>query len=69
MRNLKRSIASLALAFTMVAGSLAVPQNVVAAEKSLDGQIIILHTNDVHGAISGYANVAALKEIYESQAK
>ena len=67
MRNLKRSIASLALAFTMVAGSLAVPQNVVAAEKSLDGQIIILHTNDVHGAISGYANVAALKEIYESQ--
>lgn len=67
MRNFKRSIASLALALTLIVSSLVVPQHAVAAENSLAGQIIILHTNDMHGAISGYANVAALKEIYESQ--
>ena len=30
-----------------------------------DGAIVILHTNDVHGAIEGYAQVAALKAMYE----
>ena len=32
-----------------------------------DGDIVILHTNDVHGAISGYAKVAALKDAYEAE--
>ena len=30
-----------------------------------DGAIVILHTNDVHGAIEGYAKVAALEALYE----
>lgn len=36
----------------------------VSAEeaKPLEGQIVILHTNDVHGAIGSYAKVAALKQ-------
>ena len=48
--------------------SLAVTAN--AAEETaqdLDGDIVILHTNDVHGAISGYAKVAALKDAYEAR--
>jgi len=35
------------------------------AAKPLEGQIVILHTNDVHGAIAGYAKVAALKDAFE----
>lgn len=30
-------------------------------------EIVILHTNDVHGAIDGYAKVAALKQNYQEQ--
>lgn len=40
-----------------------------AAEPAQDmaGSIVILHTNDVHGAIGGYAKVAALKDDYEAE--
>ena len=31
-----------------------------------NGTIVILHTNDVHGAIAGYAKVAALAAKYEA---
>ena len=31
------------------------------------GQIVILHTNDVHGAVDGYAKAAALKAEYEAR--
>ncbi len=33
--------------------------------KPLEGQIVILHTNDVHGAIGSYAKVAALKQSFQ----
>ena len=36
-----------------------------APEVQLEGKIVILHTNDVHGAIESYAKVAALKAEYE----
>ncbi len=36
-----------------------------APEADLEGKIVILHTNDVHGAIENYAKVAALKAEYE----
>ena len=32
-----------------------------------EGKTVILHTNDVHGAIAGYANVAKLRDAYEAQ--
>lgn len=34
---------------------------------AFNGSIVILHTNDVHGAIDGYAKVAALKAKYEAE--
>ena len=37
------------------------------AEKPLDGKTVILHSNDVHGAIDLYAAMAALKADYEAQ--
>ena len=33
--------------------------------EDVDGAIVILHTNDVHGAVNGYAKAAALKAMYE----
>ncbi len=33
----------------------------------LDGKTVILHSNDVHGAISGYANMAGLAAEYEAK--
>ena len=35
-------------------------------EQDLTGHIVILHTNDVHGAIGEYAKVAALKQAYQA---
>ena len=35
--------------------------------KPFAGKTVILHSNDVHGAIKGYANIAALKAEYEAE--
>ena len=39
----------------------------LAADLPFAGKTVILHTNDVHGAISGYANAAALRSEYEAE--
>ena len=36
-------------------------------EKDLEGKTVILHTNDTHGAIMGFANAASLKRDYEAR--
>lgn len=57
--------AALFLAVVM-AFSLAIPAGAVESEdEDMTGSIVILHTNDVHGGISGYAAVAALKQAYQ----
>ena len=58
----------IALAFTLSGAALADngPTTSVASDE-LAGQVVILHTNDVHGDIDGYAKVAALKAEYESK--
>ena len=33
----------------------------------MTGEVVILHSNDVHGAIEGYATMAALKNYYKSR--
>ena len=38
----------------------------LAEEKDMTGKTVILHSNDVHGAIAGYAKMAALKAKYEA---
>ena len=38
----------------------------LAEEKALAGKTVILHSNDVHGAVEGYAKMAALKAQYEA---
>ena len=36
-------------------------------EATMAGKTVILHTNDVHGAVEGYAYIAALKADYEAK--
>ena len=64
---MKRKLLSLLLAVAMTF-SLAITAGAEETDgAAMDGQIVILHTNDVHGAITGYAKVAALKDAYEAQ--
>ena len=66
MKKLLSLFLVIALAFTLCVGGLAEePAAETAGEMA--GQIVILHTNDVHGAIDGYAKVAALKAEYEAK--
>ena len=47
------------------ADAAAEPAPAFEVPEDVDGAIVILHTNDVHGAIEGYAKVATLKAMYE----
>lgn len=40
---------------------------VMTEEATMAGKTVILHTNDVHGAVEGYAYIAALKADYEAK--
>ncbi len=55
---------SLLLALVMMF-SLTVTASAEEEAKPLEGQIVILHTNDVHGAVGSYAKVAALKQSFQ----
>ena len=37
----------------------------VSSHPDLTNSVVILHTNDIHGGIAGYAKVAALKQYYQ----
>ncbi len=64
MKNKK--LLSLLLALAMIF-SLTITAGAEETTASMNGSVVILHTNDVHGAIGGYAKVAALKKAFESQ--
>lgn len=69
---MKKKLLSLLLAAAMLF-SLAIPALAEEATpavrfevtEDLTGSVVILHSNDVHGAIDGYAAMAALKAMYE----
>lgn len=60
-----KKLLSLLLALAMMF-SLAVTASAEETGGSMEGTVVILHTNDVHGAIGGYAKVAAVKDAYEA---
>ena len=63
----RHKLLALALSLALLL-SLAVPvcaaETTTSTTKDLTGHIVILHTNDVHGGIAGYAKLAAVKESY-----
>ncbi len=64
MKNTKKLL-SLLLVIAMIF-ALAVPAFAEGETPSMAGKTVIVHSNDVHGAIAGYANMAALAAEYES---
>ncbi|MBD5482203.1 MAG: LysM peptidoglycan-binding domain-containing protein [Lachnospiraceae bacterium] len=61
----------LAMTFTMAVPVMAAEaedgiMTISAVPEDIAGKTVILHTNDAHGAIEGYAKVAALKAEYEA---
>ena len=56
-----KKLVALLLAVVLVLGLMT---GALAADGELAGKTIILHTNDVHGAVGLYAKVAALKKDY-----
>lgn len=60
-----KKLSALCLALIM-ALALVVPAGATDDPADMSGSIVILHTNDVHGAIDGYAKVAALKEAFQA---
>lgn len=63
--KLWKKFSALFLALVMVL-ALAIPAGATETEQDLTGHIVILHTNDVHGAIGEYTKVAALKQAYQA---
>ena len=62
---------ALAVTFTMAVPVMAAQaedgiMTISAVPEDVAGKTVILHTNDVHGTIEGYAKVAALKAEYEA---
>ncbi len=65
MKNTKKLL-SLLLVLAMVF-ALAVPVFAEGETAEMAGKTVILHSNDVHGAITGYANIKAIADDYAKQ--
>ena len=61
-----KKLLSVLLALAMMF-SLTITAGAEETAKTMEGSVVILHTNDVHGAIGSYAKVAALKDDYEAK--
>lgn len=69
MRKFLSVLLAVAMMLSLSVTTFAAEDDLVIApapgETDLTGTIVILHTNDVHGGIEGYAKIAAAKKTYE----
>lgn len=68
-RNVLTVLVVAVLAFAMVSCSTTTTlvKDVNTADGQRQGKTVILHSNDVHGSVEGYAKMAAAKAMYEAQ--
>ena len=57
MKKLLSVLLAVLMVFSLMSTALA-----VSTEDSMEGTLVILHSNDVHGAVEGYAKIAALRD-------
>ena len=67
MRKFLSVLLALAMVFSLTVTSFAAEEPATAEAGEMTGKTVILHTNDVHGAIEGYAYITALKADYEAK--
>ena len=66
MRKFLSVLLAMAMVLSLTVTGLAA-DNAVEAKAEMAGKTVILHTNDVHGAVEGYASIAQLKADYEAK--
>lgn len=66
MRKFLSVLLAMAMVLSLTVTSFAA-DNAVEAKAEMAGKTVILHTNDVHGAVEGYAYIAQLKADYEAK--
>ena len=66
MRQMKKLL-SVLLVLCMIFSLMCTALAVEGEEASMEGKIVILHSNDVHGAVEGYAKIAGLRDEYVKQ--
>ena len=66
MRKFLSVLLAMAMVFSLTVTSLAA-DTAADAKAEMAGKTVILHTNDVHGAVEGYAYIAQLKADYEAK--
>ena len=66
MRKFLSVLLAMAMVLSLTVTGLAA-DNAVEAKAEMAGKTVILHTNDVHGAVEGYAYIAQLKADYEAK--
>ena len=66
MRKFLSVLLAMAMVLSLTVTGLAA-DNAVEVKAEMAGKTVILHTNDVHGAVEGYAYIAQLKADYEAK--
>ena len=66
MRKFLSVLLAMAMVLSLTVTSFAA-DTAADAKAEMAGKTVILHTNDVHGAIEGYAYITALKADYEAK--
>ena len=74
MRKFLSVLLAMAMVFSLTVTGFAIEDTattrepeVMTEEATMAGKTVILHTNDVHGAVEGYAYIAQLKADYEAK--
>lgn len=67
MKNSVKKVLSVLLLSVILIASVSAQAIYERSEKPYAGKTVILHTNDVHGALEGYAYLPVLREKFESQ--